>query len=437
MASQHSRIKQSIAELKTFFDYYRDDFEYAYRDIRPRRGWHITRRADDVYQLASVLYDSSYEALHPLLFDDSPATDGEIIDRVKHLNDYVQRQEPLFTEIAVHSDEGVLDMASGAVYELVRQLRYKLPEVLDFIKVEIATATSNAAANTAVEAVPDLRPWIGIVTATTEEFEAARAMAPQWHTIPPSQTDSSSYYEGELTRDTQTFRVVLVKTHHQGMVAAANTTTKLLARYHPVLTVMLGHAAGNKDMPHAHLGDIMIATEAVDYHQVEIVQRADTDAGATKPTIDIKDKKYPIYTNSGLKTQLEAFSKTAGLVESIVAHYPGKAAFEKPVSCRAGKFVTGGALLRSQDKFQEIMRKNPGTVALDMETQGFYYACENTAYISKPLFVAIKSLSDYGSHVKNYSKAIEPARVRQQFAAYTSAHFFYEFLFRAAWYPSD
>jgi len=56
---------------------------------------------------------------------------------------------------------------------------------------------------------------------------------------------------------------------------------------------------------------------------------------------------------------------------------------------------------------------------VDMETYGFYYACEN-ALLPKPEFFSIKAVSDYADNQKNDNY--------QAYCAFTSANFLYELM---------
>lgn len=375
MPSQYSRINRATDEFKNFLEYYRDEYEDAYKYMRPGQGWVIPYRAEYIFELANSMYGSLYDSIHPLLFAEEPATDEDLLDRFKGLSAYLEKQEVEFEDIAEHHEEKVLDANISTVYGLYRKLRYKLREIIRLAETDIDNSQTAATGQHPLP-VSSENPTrlVGIITATDEEEQAVlRLMLGRPQPSAYNAQDSSIYYRGEFQKDGRTIPVVLVRTHHQGVAAASNTTTKLLLSYQPSLVVMLGHAAGNRNVPSAHLGDVLIASESVDYHQIELVQRKDPDTGDT--TFAERDKKYPIHIDAFLLGRLRMVAQRKELAEEIKEAYGSKELFKDSISCRVGKFVTGGVLMRSEERIKQIVADNPGTIGLDMETHGFYYAC--------------------------------------------------------------
>lgn len=422
MASKYTRIIRAVDEFKNFLEYYAEDYFEAYRNIRPGQGWAIKYYPDRLFDLLNNLYHNLYEGIHPTLLDGNPSTDEEILDRFKSNLRMLENDVKLFDRIIEKSEEKVLGFAEGAIYDLVDKAIHKLKEVITLAENDLndfKTASSNLNSN---EQKQDF--IIGIITATISEHNAVLELMAEKKISSYDANDSNSYYEGNFKKDDKSIKIVLAKTHHQGLPAAAITTTKLILKYKPAVIFMVGHQAGNKNLKSTHkLGHILIGEESVDYQQNEIIQKKGEDV-----IIEEKDRKRSINIAPWLKTQLELFSQKQSVLNSIKAKYKDNHKFSDDLKSYVGKIVSGSALLRSTDRFDEIISQNPGIIGLDMETHGFYYGCENTLTINPPMFASIKSISDFGEQGAAYEKATKLPSVRQEYACFTSANFIYEFI---------
>lgn len=199
-----------------------------------------------------------------------------------------------------------------------------------------------------------------------------------------------------------------------GMEATITLTTKVLTYFNPDYIFMVGICAGNKNV--AKVGDIIIAEKSLNYNEiVETEKKDDTTVKKFMQNADSIDRK--------LKTRLTLFSRKS-IIEEIRQSYKDVSDFPKELTCQIGLMVTGSSLMRSDTKIQEINSAYHNVKGLDMETHGFYYAASNTFNDRKPLFVSIKSVSDFGD---NTNHKVSSAK-RKAYALHTSSQTLIKFI---------
>lgn len=411
MASKNSKIERATSEFGNFLDYYSHEFYEAQKNIKSGQGWAVNDT--DIYNIIFSLYSNLYDELYPKLSENNPATDEEITDLFRILNNYVKERVKQFEQIAKSSKKNELTLAETIVYDLVKKTEYKLREVLNLINQDLDSRSKPSKI--------EENNIVAFVTATITEQNEVLSLLEQPKIAKQNKLDSNIYYEGIYKKDDFQIKVVVTKTHHQGLAASATTTTKLLQKYKPKLIFMVGHQAGNKNKKRKlKLGHILIGEESVDYQQNEVIQKNES--------IRYKDRKRSITINSNLKSHLEAFIQSKNIFGNIQDRYPYKDKIEFNLDAHIGKIVSGSALLRASDRFDEIIKQNQGLIGLDMETHAFYYSCQNCYQSKEPLFVSIKSISDFGQEKNDFDDDLKSPLIRQEYASFTSANFAFEFL---------
>lgn len=412
MASKYTKITRSINEFKNFLEHYQDIYLDAYKHIRGGMGWNLKYYEEETYKLSNNLYNYLYNDLYPKLFEDNPSTDEDILYQFESNLNFLEKSLELFQKIIDKSEEKVLYSADGILQDLVIKAIYKLREVLTLAREDLNFQVKLKKENF----------LIGIITSTPVEHQFVLDLLSDYKACLFDEADSNLYYEGFFEKNGKKIKIILTQTHHQGIAAASTTTTKLILKYNPEIIFMTGHQAGNKNLKNTHsLGHILIGEESVDYQQNEIIQKSDGK-------IDEKDRKLSIRIDSWLKSMLSQFSQKQILLDDIKELYNEKSIFPENLRAHIGKILSGSALLRASDKFETIITQNPGTVGLDMETFGFYYACENTRTKNHPKFVSIKSISDFGEQKLGSSLDKLQPHIRQNYACFTSANFVFEFI---------
>lgn len=402
--------------MKSFLDYHHEEYTDAYRNIKSGEGWSIQYFEAEVYDLMGDLYINLYHLLYPKLTDEDPTTDEEIISNYKALLKSFESADTIFIQILERKDEKVFETAEGIVRELLYKVIYKLREVIQLAQEDLIRPEFTD------DQTKDF--LIGIITATSAEYRSVKSLIENGDDLPSVSNDTLVYHKGVFVRGDKRLNVVLTQCHHQGLASATSTSTKMILQFKPSIIVMLGHAAGNKLIEDSlGLGAIMICAESVDYHQLTISQKTNSEG---KIEIKEKDRKVAVPADSTLLMRLERFCETS-ILEDIKNNFHLKEKFDGNVKYKIGKMITGDVLARSEEWFNKVISDNSGAIGLDMETYGVYYAASNTIFESKPLFISIKSVSDFGSHNEKWPEDLKKPALRIEYAVYTSSRFFYEF----------
>jgi nucleoside phosphorylase len=454
MASEATKLSRSIELLKSFLKYYRDDYYETYIEVRPGKGWSFGKHSKEIYTLISNLYGNLYDDIAPLLITENTATDKQILDKLNTFKKFLEKEMQWFKKIYFINEDFFGNPIVGDIYSLVENAFYKLEEVLEVANQDI----TNVATNFDISQNDKLskkkkKHIIGVITTTDKEFQALKLLLQNVVAKENHDFDCNIYYHGIYENENnQKVEIIFTKSQFQGISFATSTTTKLIYKYKPKYVAMLGYAAGNYNMMSSiSIGDIMICLTAVDYNQNEIRQKKQSTQPNTAShdktnltsisinnegpaNIEIIDRKIPYHSNGYLFNQMNEFSYEIAILNKIKEAFKNHKYFKLPLKAHVGKFITGSALVRSKEEIDKLLKQNSGTIALDMETYGFYVACENSFSENKPMCIAIKSVSDFATHDDKYLKSddkysneVVDAKIRQEYAAHTSAMFFLEF----------
>lgn len=422
MASELSRIPRTKEELKHFLENNKEEYYQAYKNIKPGEGWRIEFFEREIYSLMDTLYLELYDMLYPKLSEEYSVPDQEIIDNILALESWTKQENALFERITKANGHGVLINIEATVQELLIKAYYKFSEAAILAKEERMQNKHYIKPKPLVADKTDY--LIGIITATPEEFNSVKVLLSKRMIVSLRPEDSHHYTKGYFERGEKSLAIVLTQTQDQGSSAAAVATTQMINSHNPDFLVMLGHAAGNKNlMRTTHLGDILIAKEAYDYGQLTISEK-NIDG---KVQYIEKNKKRPVEADRTLVNLLTQFSIDEAMLEGIKDKYSKHDLFPDKLAGHVGSIASGNAMVRSESWFNKIVAENAGTVGMDMECYGFYFAAQNSRFKNKPLFIAIKSVSDFGSHNTTYPPELTAPLYRINYATHTSANFFLEF----------
>lgn len=254
---------------------------------------------------------------------------------------------------------------------------------------------------------------IAIITASYDEFDTIKSLLNDCIEL-NILNDSTIFYSGKLNRRNGVSNIILPVPISMGMEASITLTTKVLTYFNPEYVFMVGICAGNKNV--TKIGDIIVAEKSLNYN--EIVETEKKDETSVKKFMQNAD---PI--NRNLKTRLTLFSRKP-IIDEIKLSYNNAENFPDKLSCVIGLMVTGSSLMRSESKINDINSSYHNVKGLDMETHGFYFANSNTYSDRQPLFVSIKSVSDFGDNTKHKISAEK----RKEYALYTSSQALIKFI---------
>ncbi|NKM26954.1 phosphorylase family protein [Rhizobium laguerreae] len=201
-----------------------------------------------------------------------------------------------------------------------------------------------------------------------------------------------------------------------GQSSVASAAQVLLSQYRPKLIVMSGICGGMPEK--VKLGDIVLFQQVFDwdYGKWAIEKFPEAVPGVTDVEIVHEDNsithgrrtfyarptplaaEHPSVTSacrsmrtSGYKFSDEEITTIKGLAPKYDLTSP---------QVRYGPVASGGAVIADEHMIPRIKSLNEDILAADMEAYGLYYAAKNTNVV-KPMFICVKSVSDYCDSKKN------------------------------------
>ncbi|HUO23823.1 MAG TPA: hypothetical protein VMU59_15015 [Caulobacteraceae bacterium] len=171
-----------------------------------------------------------------------------------------------------------------------------------------------------------------------------------------------------------------------GQPSAASEAQALVCQLRPKLAVMIGFCGGVPGK--AKLGDILIAESAIDW-----------DFGKWKPNVTaakLYARPDPISIRNS-RTHMVARQladagpqRIDGLTDAIFAKSKGEVT--QP-TIQLAPFASGSAIIADTDVRDSLTNLNENVAGVDMESYGFYYAC-NFSRAARPDFLCIKAVAD-------------------------------------------
>ena len=220
--------------------------------------------------------------------------------------------------------------------------------------------------------------------------------------------DATKYHKGVFKNETKKLRVIAASSPQMGMVAASTLSMKIIHNFRPKYLIMIGIAAGVKG--EVDFGDILVADQTYDGTSGKIK----TDEEGQKIFLP---NPTPISLDSDLKEKIRSYSTNKGFLFDIKEGWKGN----KPntdLKLVIGPVVSVPYVIQNEDELDNLKKHQRKMIGLEMETFGVFYSANN-GFNPKPKALSIKSVCDFGD--KNKSDDF------QQYAAYTSARFLYEF----------
>lgn len=171
-----------------------------------------------------------------------------------------------------------------------------------------------------------------------------------------------------------------------GQPSAASETQGLLCNLRPRLAIMTGFCGGVPGK--AQLGDILFAELALDW-----------DYGKWKPseeTAKLYPRPEPVVIRNSRTHRIARKLILEGLpdVRTLNANMAllSKGEIVEPVM-RLSPFASGSAVIGDETLLDGIRGLNENIGGVDMESYGFYFAC-NHAHAAAPEFICIKAVAD-------------------------------------------
>jgi nucleoside phosphorylase/CheY-like chemotaxis protein len=226
------------------------------------------------------------------------------------------------------------------------------------------------------------------------------------------QTDALYYYHTTWKRaGGRSLSVIACAAPTMGMTAACATALKVIQRWRPRFLVMTGIAAGTRK--EQNFGDILVAEAAYDYGSGKIGENED----GSRVFIPSPNQ---LRIDADLHALIQLWEREQIRMDAIKnSWYKDVAA---PPRMFSGVLASGAAVVQSQVLVDEILRTSRKVVGLEMEAYAVFHAAHLSS-LPRPRVLVAKSISDFANRDKNDDW--------QQYAAFTSARFVYEFFTNA------
>lgn len=259
--------------------------------------------------------------------------------------------------------------------------------------------------------VKEFESDIGIICALEfPEFDAViKAFnEAEWVELPDAKY-THVYRESSITTTTgEKLRIIGTTSTSMGLTAAAIATTQLIMQFKPRIVVMVGIAAGTRSGG-KQFGDILTADPSIDYNSGKVID----DNGIR----EFQPDPYPIGLNPRLRSVLGRYRGNHSVFEKIRNHWKGSLP-AKGNHLHIGPLGAADQVIDDATRIIEIQKNWRKLIGVEMETYGVYRAVHE-APEPKPRVVSFKSVCDF---------AAEKTDSWQEYAAFTSASFAYEFL---------
>ena len=214
-------------------------------------------------------------------------------------------------------------------------------------------------------------------------------------------------YEGSIQLGDRELKVIAVYALSKGSIVAAAVTTKVITEFIPRYIAMIGIAGGYEDK--TNFGDVIVATHAWNYNAGKEIVKDDIEKH--------KNEIHQIDIESEFERYIEDIAndeKVQGIKEGYLkCHEEMVESITWDLEVKRGLVATGASVVANKALMEKIRSdQSRDALAVEMEILGFYYAC-HWAQKPKPMFIALKAISDFGDNNKNDDF--------HGYAAYTSA----------------
>lgn len=182
---------------------------------------------------------------------------------------------------------------------------------------------------------------------------------------------------------------------NSGQASAASRTQSLVSWYRPKLALMSGFCGGIKGK--VEIGDLCCfrSVTAWDYgkwsegENESSDRRLDNFLPRSRP-ISVTDTELDLIWR-GLVLDGLAFDDADW--RRMTDTWPSPLA-ETQLRVKSGSAASGSAVVGSRRIASQISQRDGSILVVDMESYGFYEACQNT-FVKKPKFLCIKSVADF------------------------------------------
>ena len=239
------------------------------------------------------------------------------------------------------------------------------------------------------------------------EFKAIKDLSENWVNIKKDNT-ALSFYETFFEFEQKKLKVIAVSIDKMGMVPTAVLATQTIEMFRPKYLTMTGIAAGIKG--EVELGDIIVFNPSWDSGSGKL--KVDESG---KELFEIDPKQETI--DSDIILNIKELSGDTQFLNKL-REYWKYSKIKSVITVHTGPVASGAAVIANENIANEIKAQSRKLLGIEMEAYGLIYAAKH-ATNPKPQPLVIKSVCDFADKDKNDGF--------QEYAAYTSANFLYEY----------
>lgn len=239
------------------------------------------------------------------------------------------------------------------------------------------------------------------------ELKAIKDLSENWVNVKKDNT-ALSFYETFFEFEQKKLKVIAVSTDKMGMVPTAVLATQTIEMFRPRYLTMTGIAAGIKG--EVELGDILVFNPSWDSGSGKL--KIDDDG---KELFEIDPKQETIDGDIILK--IKELSSDTQFLNKLREDWK-YSKIKNVLSVHTGPVASGAAVIANENITSAIKLQSRKLLGIEMEAYGLIYAAKH-ATKPKPEPLVIKSVCDFADKDKNDGF--------QEYAAYTSANFLYEY----------
>ena len=241
----------------------------------------------------------------------------------------------------------------------------------------------------------------------TPEFTAVKELPCTWVSIKKDNT-ALSFYETYFEFEDKRLKVIAVCIDKMGMVPTGVLATQTIEMFRPKYLTMTGIAAGIKG--EVELGDILVVNPSWDSGSGKL--KVDNSG---EKLFEIDPKQEPI--DNDIILNIKELSGDTQFLNTLRENWKFSK-IKNVLSVHIGPVASGAAVIANEDIANEIKSQSRKIIGIEMEAYGLVYAAKH-ATKPKPEPLVIKSVCDFADKDKNDGF--------QEYAAYTSANFLYEY----------
>lgn len=246
---------------------------------------------------------------------------------------------------------------------------------------------------------------IAILTALEHtELEAVLRLDCSWNDIV---VGGFSYSIGSLeVGDGKHLKVVACSSDRMGVASASEMTSRVYYNFKPKAMLMAGICAGIRTK--VDLGDVVVADFSWDWGAGKLDENDDGD-------ICFHPDPHHIQLDTKIRKIAKTYSVNCEFMYGIYSGWNQRKGGSFP-KVYLGPMACGSQVLANQNKVDEIIGASRKVHAIEMESYGFLNVCNSLDVKA----VVAKSVCDFADREKNDGA--------QEYAAYTSASFIFEFI---------